>query len=165
MRVRSPSACIGSSRARLLLECSFWSCENEGTLAVDLKQRLGFSGWVMSDWGATHSPSIVQGLDQVRSRTQAYTQSNREARRAGTRVCSFGSLVTSRLECPPLVLHGSHRTRPHSACAGDAWRELHGRQPRKARAERQRVTCTGLYMQARACGCQRARLVCGMHVV
>jgi hypothetical protein len=30
----------------------------------DLKQRIGFKGWVMSDWGATHSTAIMQGLDQ-----------------------------------------------------------------------------------------------------
>ena len=41
----------------------FWSCENPTTLA-DLKERLGFKGWVMSDWGATHSMSLMQGLDQ-----------------------------------------------------------------------------------------------------
>lgn len=42
----------------------FWSCENSETLG-DLKGTLGFKdGWVMSDWGATHSTSINQGLDQ-----------------------------------------------------------------------------------------------------
>lgn len=41
-----------------------YSCENNMTLATDLKERLGFNGWVMSDWGATHSTSINQGLDQ-----------------------------------------------------------------------------------------------------
>jgi len=41
-----------------------WSCENPETLARDLKARLGFKGWVMSDWGATHSTSINAGLDQ-----------------------------------------------------------------------------------------------------
>ena len=25
---------------------NFWSCENNGTLAVDLKLRLNFTGWV-----------------------------------------------------------------------------------------------------------------------
>lgn len=40
-----------------------WSCENEVTLG-HLKKTLNFSGWVMSDWGATHSASIVEGLDQ-----------------------------------------------------------------------------------------------------
>ena len=42
---------------------SFWSCENPTTLG-DLKKTLGFTGWVMSDWGATHSTSIASGLDQ-----------------------------------------------------------------------------------------------------
>jgi len=41
-----------------------WSCENGETLRRDLKTRLGFKGWVMSDWGATHSSSINEGLDQ-----------------------------------------------------------------------------------------------------
>jgi beta-glucosidase len=40
-----------------------WSCENNGTLGVDLRDRLKFQGFVMSDWGATHSTSIQQGLD------------------------------------------------------------------------------------------------------
>ena len=40
-----------------------WSCENDATLRVDLKERLGFEGWVMSDWTATHSTSIGRGLD------------------------------------------------------------------------------------------------------
>jgi len=43
---------------------SGWSCENPETLQRDLKDRLGFKGWVMSDWGATHSMSIMAGLDQ-----------------------------------------------------------------------------------------------------
>eukprot|EP00322_Chrysochromulina_rotalis_P031894 CAMPEP_0115890084 /NCGR_PEP_ID=MMETSP0287-20121206/33166_1 /TAXON_ID=412157 /ORGANISM="Chrysochromulina rotalis, Strain UIO044" /LENGTH=368 /DNA_ID=CAMNT_0003346839 /DNA_START=111 /DNA_END=1214 /DNA_ORIENTATION=- len=41
-----------------------WSCENPDTLQRDLKDRLGYKGWVMSDWGATHSMSINAGLDQ-----------------------------------------------------------------------------------------------------
>jgi beta-glucosidase len=41
-----------------------YACENPETLQQDLKERLGFKGWVMSDWGATHSPSINEGLDQ-----------------------------------------------------------------------------------------------------
>lgn len=40
-----------------------YSCENPNTLAGNLKKDLNFTGWVMSDWGATHSTSIVQGLD------------------------------------------------------------------------------------------------------
>merc|ERR1719192_25185 len=41
-----------------------YSCENNETLNTDLRDHLGFKGWVMSDWGATHSTSINQGLDQ-----------------------------------------------------------------------------------------------------
>lgn len=40
-----------------------WSCENPETLANDLKKVGGFKGYVMSDWGATHSTSIMAGLD------------------------------------------------------------------------------------------------------
>jgi len=40
-----------------------WSCENPTTLKHDLKTVLGFKGYVMSDWGATHSTSIMAGLD------------------------------------------------------------------------------------------------------
>mmetsp|Transcript_4435 Transcript_4435/g.8078 ORF Transcript_4435/g.8078 Transcript_4435/m.8078 type:complete len:716 (+) Transcript_4435:1-2148(+) len=40
-----------------------YSCSNDVTLS-DLKEKLGFKGWVMSDWGATHNSSINQGLDQ-----------------------------------------------------------------------------------------------------
>jgi beta-glucosidase len=41
-----------------------YSCGNNATLNRDLKQRLGFGGFVMSDWGATHSTaSINSGLD------------------------------------------------------------------------------------------------------
>ena len=42
----------------------FWSCENNHTLNTYLRDHLGFKGFVMSDWGATHSMSINQGLDQ-----------------------------------------------------------------------------------------------------
>lgn len=43
-----------------------YACENDQTLNVDLKQRMGFQGWVMSDWGATHSTvkAANGGLDQ-----------------------------------------------------------------------------------------------------
>jgi beta-glucosidase len=44
---------------------SSWACENNRTL-TDLKEICGFKGWVMSDWGATHStiPAALSGLDQ-----------------------------------------------------------------------------------------------------
>mmetsp|Transcript_77847 Transcript_77847/g.206637 ORF Transcript_77847/g.206637 Transcript_77847/m.206637 type:complete len:781 (-) Transcript_77847:109-2451(-) len=42
-----------------------WDCENEKILKVDLKGKMGFNGFVMSDWFATHSASVKQGLDQM----------------------------------------------------------------------------------------------------
>ena len=39
-----------------------WACENPTTLG-NLKQDLNFTGFVMSDWGATHSTSLPAGLD------------------------------------------------------------------------------------------------------
>ena len=43
-----------------------YACENEQLLKSILKEQWGFrQGWVMSDWGATHSPeAIAKGLDQ-----------------------------------------------------------------------------------------------------
>lgn len=43
-----------------------WSCENHESLNVSLKTRMGFKGWVMSDWGGTHSTELAAtaGLDQ-----------------------------------------------------------------------------------------------------
>ncbi|KAL5329443.1 hypothetical protein ACEPPN_002955 [Leptodophora sp. 'Broadleaf-Isolate-01'] len=42
-----------------------YACENSKSLNGYLKEELGFQGYVMSDWGATHSgvPSIEAGLD------------------------------------------------------------------------------------------------------
>ena len=42
-----------------------WACE-EATALQELKQAMGFEGFVMSDWGATHSaaPAALAGLDQ-----------------------------------------------------------------------------------------------------
>ncbi len=44
---------------------SVYACENRDTLTTYLKQQIGFSGFVMSDWGATHSTasSANSGLD------------------------------------------------------------------------------------------------------
>ena len=49
-----------------------FACENAATLG-DLKARMGFRGWVMSDWYATHSalpaalagPAIIEQLGKV----------------------------------------------------------------------------------------------------
>ena len=41
----------------------FFVVQNPITLAQNLKIDVGFKGYVMSDWGATHSTSIMAGLD------------------------------------------------------------------------------------------------------
>src|SRR3954452_4430207 len=43
-----------------------YGCENHELLTTILKKQFGFGGWVMSDWGATHSTvaSAKAGLDQ-----------------------------------------------------------------------------------------------------
>jgi len=45
---------------------SVYSCENDYLLNQVLKKDWGFKGWVMSDWGATHSTveAALAGLDQ-----------------------------------------------------------------------------------------------------
>ena len=42
-----------------------YACENEELLTQDLRNEMGFKGWVMSDWGATHSTAKAanSGLD------------------------------------------------------------------------------------------------------
>ena len=42
-----------------------WACEDANTLN-EIKSVLGFDGFMMSDWGATHStvPAALAGLDQ-----------------------------------------------------------------------------------------------------
>jgi len=55
---------VGSIMCSYNLVNGVYACENPETLNTDLKGHLGFDGWVMSDWGATHSTSIAAGLDQ-----------------------------------------------------------------------------------------------------
>lgn len=45
---------------------SVYACENKYLLTDVLKREWGFKGWVMSDWGSTHSTvdSALAGLDQ-----------------------------------------------------------------------------------------------------
>ena len=43
-----------------------YACANEELLTRDLKQKMGFKGFVMTDWWALHDPaeaSVVRGLD------------------------------------------------------------------------------------------------------
>jgi beta-glucosidase len=40
-----------------------FACENDELLNGDLRDKLGFDGFVTSDWGAAKSVSLEQGLD------------------------------------------------------------------------------------------------------
>jgi beta-glucosidase len=55
----------GSVMCSYNLVNSVWACENPTLLTTILKKEYGFDGFVMSDWGATHStvPSANAGLD------------------------------------------------------------------------------------------------------
>ena len=56
----SPSAQCSYNRVN-----GHWACENEYTLKNLLKGYFNFTGFVVSDWGATHSTnqSLLNGLD------------------------------------------------------------------------------------------------------
>lgn len=49
-----------------------WSCENSEEIGLHLRAFMGFKGYVMSDWGATHSVSIGDGLDQEQDGNSHY---------------------------------------------------------------------------------------------
>jgi beta-glucosidase len=58
-----------------------YSCENPHLLSDFLRKELHFDGWVMSDWGATHSTlaSANAGLDQEMPSGRYYGQPLKEA--------------------------------------------------------------------------------------
>jgi len=62
-----------------------YSCENAHLLHDLLKVELGFDGWVMSDWGATHSTvdSVKNGLDQEMPGDKFYGAALKQAVLAG----------------------------------------------------------------------------------
>jgi len=57
---------VGTAMCAYVKTNGFYSCENSHLLIDVLKRQLGFDGWVMSDWGATHSTVAAanNGLDQ-----------------------------------------------------------------------------------------------------
>lgn len=62
------AAGVGSVMCAYNLINGTYACENPQTLG-DLKTKLGFDGWVVSDWGATHDEvaSVLAGMDQTMS--------------------------------------------------------------------------------------------------
>ena len=66
---RSFQECINHGVAAAM--CSYnlvngtYACDNAELLTHHLKDTMGFKGWVMSDWAATHSITCLEsGLDQ-----------------------------------------------------------------------------------------------------
>jgi beta-glucosidase len=57
---------VGTFMCAYVKTNGMYSCENANLLIDILRKQLHFDGWVMSDWGATHSTaaSIKNGLDQ-----------------------------------------------------------------------------------------------------
>jgi len=62
-----------------------WSCENKETLTNELRGYMGFKGWVMSDWGATHSTDLAAnaGLDQEMPRGNYFGKTLKNSVTAG----------------------------------------------------------------------------------
>lgn len=58
-----------------------YTCENPYVIDDVLKKSWGFNGWVMSDWGATHStvPSALAGFDQEMPDGRYYGDALKEA--------------------------------------------------------------------------------------
>jgi beta-glucosidase len=58
-----------------------WACENDYLLNQVLKKSWGFKGWVMSDWGGTHSTNkaALAGLDQEMPGSQYFADALKKA--------------------------------------------------------------------------------------
>jgi beta-glucosidase len=92
MEIYMPPFAAAVDAGILSIMCSYnkingtYSCENDETLTVELKKYVGFSGWVMSDWGADHStiPAATHGLDQQMPDSSFFGQALLAAVQAGT---------------------------------------------------------------------------------
>jgi beta-glucosidase len=58
-----------------------WACENDYLLNQVLKKSFDFKGWVMSDWGGTHSTykAAMAGLDQEMPGSQYFGEALKKA--------------------------------------------------------------------------------------
>ncbi|CUA75547.1 hypothetical protein RSOLAG22IIIB_05945 [Rhizoctonia solani] len=64
--LRSVMAGVASVMCSYNLINGTWACENDYTQNVILKHQMGFRGYIMSDWQATHSTiSAARGLDMT----------------------------------------------------------------------------------------------------
>jgi beta-glucosidase len=62
-----------------------WACENDYLLNQVLKKAWGFKGWVLSDWGGTHSTTkaALAGLDQEMPGSQYFGDALKKAVQSG----------------------------------------------------------------------------------
>jgi len=62
-----------------------WACENDYLLNQVLKKDFGFRGWVVSDWGGTHSTAkaALAGLDQEMPGSNYYGEALKKAVQSG----------------------------------------------------------------------------------
>lgn len=72
---------VGTIMCAYIKTNGVYSCQNPQLLHGFLRNELGFTGWVMSDWGATHSTvaSAKAGLDQEMPGSRYYGQALKEA--------------------------------------------------------------------------------------
>jgi beta-glucosidase len=72
---------VGTAMCAYVKTNGVYSCENLHLLHDLLKTQLGFDGWVMSDWGATHSTvdSVNHGLDQQMPDAEFYGAALKDA--------------------------------------------------------------------------------------
>lgn len=79
-----------------------YGCENSKTLNALLKTELGFQGWVVSDWGATHSghPAINAGQDMDMPGSLSFSDSSGASFFGGniTNNVNNGSLAIERVD-------------------------------------------------------------------
>jgi beta-glucosidase len=112
-----------------------WACENPETLNTDLKGHLGFNGWVMSDWWATHSVSINAGLDQEMPTGYFFTPENLQAMLANNTVVTDKIDESLKRIFVPMFEFGLFDTENPNVSTNDVTTEAHNELARKISAE------------------------------
>ncbi|MGA9063021.1 MAG: glycoside hydrolase family 3 C-terminal domain-containing protein [Terracidiphilus sp.] len=76
---------VGSFMCAYVKLNGVYSCENAQILRTFLRDQIKFDGWVMSDWGATHSTinAVNNGFDQEQPDSAFYGEALKKAVEAG----------------------------------------------------------------------------------
>lgn len=76
---------VGTVMCAYVKTNGMYSCENSELLNDILRTQLHFDGWIMSDWGATHSTiaAVKNGLDQEMPGDKYYGKSLKDAVASG----------------------------------------------------------------------------------